>query len=64
MNDKQNNGKMINKEKIEAVIAIEEGKKKGLTPFQVGVRMGINNIIQGKTKINKWQKIKKCLWQL
>lgn len=56
MNDKQNNGKMINKEKIEAVIAIEEGKKKGLTPFQVGVRMGINNIIQGKTKINKWQK--------
>lgn len=53
MNDRQNNDDMTNKEKIETVIAIEEGKKKGLTPFQVGIRMGIANIIRGKTKNNK-----------
>lgn len=53
MNDRQNNEKMTNKEKIETIVAIEEGKKEGLTPFQVGVRMGIRNIILGKTKNNK-----------
>lgn len=36
-----NNDKMSNKEMIETVIALEEGKKQGLTPFQIGIAMGI-----------------------
>lgn len=56
MNERKNNGKMTNEEIIETVVAIEEGKKKGLTPFEVGVLMGVRNIALKKSKNDKKKK--------
>lgn len=51
-----NNDKMSNKEMIETVIALEEGQKQGLTPFQIGVAMGIKKILTSSDKSKNGKK--------
>ena len=46
----KDNDKMSNKEMIETVIALEEGKKQGLTSFQIGIAMGIKKAFTSNNK--------------
>ena len=46
----KNNDKMSNKEIIETVVALEGGKKQGLTPFQIGIAMGIKKAFTSNNK--------------
>lgn len=48
--DKQSSKKLSTEEVATTIVAIEEGKKLGITPFQAGVAMGVRNIILGRNK--------------
>ena len=51
MNNKEKNYRIVSSEEVaKTVVAIEEGKKRGLTPFQSGVAMGIREIVVGNNK--------------